>query len=138
MTRNIMKSKILTLLILAGFSTALFAQQNIINEKHQRVLSHVEANVFNVQFMNDEGEIVQEGQYWKDGDLFKPHGIWTLYSLINGEVVTKATFDKGEKISVETVIDGELVKADKEQLAVIKINRETKQLQATLTNSKKH
>lgn len=133
-----MKFKVLTLLILAGFSTGLFAQQSITNVKHQRVLSHVEANVFNVQFLNDEGEIVQEGQYWKDGDLFKPHGIWTLYSLIDGDIVTKAVFDKGERISVETVIDGELVKADKQQLAVIKTNRKTEQLQVSLTNSKEH
>lgn len=130
-----MKSKILSLMILAGFSTGLFAQQTVTNEKHQRVLSHFEANIFDVQFLNDEGEIVQEGQYWKDGDHYKPHGTWTLYSLIDGDVVTTSTFDKGEQISVETVIDGKLVKADKEQLAVKKINR-TKQLEASLTNSK--
>lgn len=138
MTRNTMKSKLLSLLIIAGFSTGLFAQHSITNEKHQRVLSHVEANVFDVQFLNDEGEIVQEGQYWKDGDLYKPHGTWTLYSLIDGDVVTTSTFDKGERISVETVIDGKLVKADKEQLSAINKNRETKQLEASLTDSKEH
>lgn len=138
MTRDSMKFKVLSLLIIAGFSTGLFAQQSITNEKHQRILSHVDANVFDVQFLNDEGDIVQEGQYWKDGDLYKPHGTWTLYSLIDGDIVTKSTFDKGERISVETVIDGKLVRADKEQLAVIKVNRDAKQLEASLTNTKEH
>lgn len=116
-----MKSGITTVVLLALFSTGLLAQQNIVNEKHQRILTHVEDNIFNVKFLTADGIIAQEGQYFRDGDLFKPHGTWALYSPANGDIVTTSTFDKGKRISVRTVINGMIVEAGKEQLAIKKI-----------------
>lgn len=131
-----MKTKILPILLIAVFSTGLFAQQNIINEKHERVLTHVEDNIFNVKFYDAEGVVVQEGQYWKEGDLFKPHGKWALFSSIDGDVVTTSTFDKGERISVETVIDGKVIKADKQQLAIKQIEHQIDELEKRLAELK--
>lgn len=131
-----MKSTLLSLILIAGLSTGLFAQRTITNEKHKRVLSHVEANIFNVQFFNSDGELVQEGQYWRDGDLFKPHGNWVLYSEINGEVTTTSTFDKGERLSVQTTIDGEIVKADKQMLSIRNIENQIDQLEKKLADLK--
>ncbi|MBO6585403.1 MAG: hypothetical protein JJ953_04810 [Gracilimonas sp.] len=129
-----MKTKFLPILFIAVFSTGLFAQQNVTNEKHERVLAHIEDNIFSVKFYNAEGAVVQEGQYWKEGDLFKPHGKWALYSSIDGDIVTTSTFDKGERISVETVIDGKVVKADKQQLAIKQIEQQIDQLEKRLAD----
>ena len=129
-----MKTKFLPILFIADFSTGLFAQQNVTNEKHERVLAHIEDNIFSVKFYNAEGAVVQEGQYWKEGDLFKPHGKWALYSSIDGDIVTTSTFDKGERISVETVIDGKVVKADKQQLAIKQIEQQIDQLEKRLAD----
>lgn len=133
-----MRTKILSLLIIAAFSTGLFAQQSITNEKHERILTHVEDNVFNVKFYNASGIVVQEGQYWKEGDSFKPHGKWALYSSASGDIVTTSTFDKGERISVETIIDGKVVKADKQQLAIKQIEKQIDQLEKRLADLKQN
>ncbi|WP_421773700.1 hypothetical protein [Gracilimonas sp.] len=133
-----MKTKILPILLLAVFSTGLFAQQSIINEKHQRVLTHAEDNIFNVKFYDADGTLVQEGQYWKDGESFKPHGKWALFSSINGNIVTTSTFNKGERISVETVIDGKVVKTDRHQLAIKQIEQKIDQLEKRLADLKEN
>ncbi|MAO65509.1 MAG: hypothetical protein CL666_10965 [Balneola sp.] len=115
-----MKSIISTILFTLVLTTGLFAQQNITNEKHERLLTHVEGNIFNVQFLNNDGNVVQEGQYWRDADHFKPHGTWLLYSEISEEVVTKATYEKGKQLTVETNINGKVIKADRQHLASIR------------------
>jgi hypothetical protein len=107
-----MKSIISTILFALVLTTGLFAQQTIKNEKHQRILTHVEGNIFDVTFYDNDGNVVQEGQYWKEGEAFIPHGIWLLFSLNSDEVVTKATYNKGEQLMVETVLDGKVLKAD--------------------------
>lgn len=133
-----MKFNILSLLLLALLSTGLFAQQSITNEKHERVLTHVEDNIFDVKFYDAEGTIVQEGQYWKDGESFIPHGKWALYSTVDGDIVTTSTFDKGQRISVQTVIDGQVLKADKQQLAINQIKQQIDQLEKRLADLKEN
>lgn len=112
-----MKYIISSILFALVLTTGLFAQQNIINEQHQRIISHVEGNIYDVQFLNSNGLLVQEGQYWRDGNSLKPHGQWKLFAYKSSNVVTKATYDKGEQISVETIIDGRIVKAQLQYLA---------------------
>ncbi|MCP9290769.1 MULTISPECIES: hypothetical protein [Gracilimonas] len=133
-----MKTKFLPILFIAVFSTGLFAQQNITNEKHDRVLTHIEDNIFSVKFYDADGTVAQEGQYWKEGDLFRPHGKWALYSSIDGDIVTTSTFNKGERISVETVIDGKVVKADKQQFAIKQIEQQIDQLEKRLADLKEN
>lgn len=113
MHENTMKTTLFTFLLTLVFTTGLFAQQTITNEKHERVLSHVHDNIFDVQFFDKSGTVVQEGQYWKERNKYKPHGMWKLYAYNTDEVVTKATFHKGKQLTIETKINGELVKADK-------------------------
>lgn len=110
--KNIISAIVLALLM----TTGLFAQQNITNQKHERIITHVEGNIYDVQFLNEDGALVQKGQYWRDGDSILPHGSWLLFSDTANEVVTKATFDKGKQLTVETLINGKLVKADQKQL----------------------
>lgn len=120
MWRNTMKAFISTILFALVLTTGLFAQQTITNEKHERILTKVDANIYDVQFLDTEGNVVQEGQYWRDGDSLKPHGTWTLFALNSNKVTTRSTFEKGEQLSVETIIDGMLVSVDKQQLVAKK------------------
>ncbi|MFD2531912.1 hypothetical protein [Gracilimonas halophila] len=115
-----MKTFISTILFALVLTTGLFAQQTITNEKHQRILTKVDANIYDVQFLDKEGNVVQKGQYWRDGESLKPHGTWTLFALNSNKVTTRSTFDKGEQLSVETIIDGMLVSVDKQQLVAKK------------------
>ncbi len=112
-----MKKLISAFLFVLIFSTGLFAQQTVKNVEHEYVITHVENNIYDVQFFDDEGNILQEGQYWKEGNTVKPHGTWVLYGFNTDEVITKAVYDKGQKLSIETIIDGKVVKANKELIA---------------------
>lgn len=112
-----MKTIVSTIIFALVLTTGLFAQQNITNEKHERLLTHVENNIFDVQFLDLDGNVVQEGQYWRDGDHFKPHGTWLLFSNDSKDVTTKATYEKGKQLTVETTINGKLIKADKQHIA---------------------
>lgn len=112
-----MKKLISAFLFVLIFSTGIFAQQTVKNVEHEYVITHVENNIYDVQFFDDEGNILQEGQYWKEGNTVKPHGTWVLYGFNTDEVITKAVYDKGEKLSIETIIDGKVVKANKELIA---------------------
>jgi hypothetical protein len=131
-----MKTIITALLLTAIFSTTAFAQQSITNEKHEKVVTSIDENLFSVKFLEADGTIAQEGQYWQVDNLLKPHGTWTLYS--DGEVITTSTFDKGERLSVETIIDGKVVKADEQMLAIKKIEQEIDQLEKRLADLKKN
>ncbi|WP_157939431.1 hypothetical protein [Gracilimonas amylolytica] len=112
-----MKTIITTILLGFFISTGLFAQQTIKNVEHDYVITHVENNVYDVKFLDSEGNILQKGQYWKEGNTVKPHGTWLLYGFDSDKVITKAVYDKGEKLSIETIIDGKVVKANKELIA---------------------
>ena len=131
-----MKSTITALLFIAIFSTTAFAQQTITNEKHEKIVTNIDENLFSVKFLDADGSIVQEGQYWEEENLLKPHGEWKLYS--SGEVITTSTFDKGERLSVETIIDGKVVKADKQMLAIKQIEQEIDQLEKRLADLKQN
>ncbi|SMO69180.1 hypothetical protein [Gracilimonas mengyeensis] len=115
-----MKTTFFTLVFALIFSSTLFAQQTVTNEKHERVLTHVSQNIFDVTFFDSNGDIVQEGQYWKEDKKFKPHGTWVLYGYQSNEVVTVAEFDKGKQLSIQTTIDGELISANKSLLTAKK------------------
>jgi hypothetical protein len=124
------------LLVALLFSTGLYAQQSITNEEYDKVVTNIDGNLFSVKFLETDGTVAQEGQYWQEDNLLKPHGTWTLYSA--GEVVTTSTFDKGERLSVETIIDGKVVKADKQALTIKKIEQEINQLEKRLADLKKN
>lgn len=115
-----MKSIISTILFTLVLTTGLFAQHTIINVEHEKVLTLVGNNIYDVQFLDEEGNVVQEGQYWRDGNSLKPHGKWTLFAMNSNKAITRSTFDKGEQLSVETIINGKLVSVDKEQLVAKK------------------
>jgi hypothetical protein len=112
-----MKKLLSTLLFALIFSAGLYAQQTIKNVEHEYVITHVENNIYDVKFFDNEGNILQKGQYWKVGNEVKPHGTWVLYGFNSDKVITKAVYDKGEKLSIETIIDGKVVKANKELIA---------------------
>ncbi|MAL18973.1 MAG: hypothetical protein CL670_04725 [Balneola sp.] len=132
-----MKFKTISILLLALlFTTGLNAQQTITNEEHKKVVTNIDGNLFSVKFLETDGTVAQEGQYWEEDNLLKPHGTWTLYSA--GEVVTTSTFNKGERLSVETIVNGKVIKADKQALTIKKLEQEINQLEKRLADLKKN
>ncbi len=95
------------------------AQQSTTPPDDQKVITHTRGNYYDVVTKTTEGKILQEGQYYKEGDRFKAHGIWKLYDRNTSELVTKAEYDKGQQLWVETKADdGKIVRIDQHELTV--------------------
>ncbi|MEX0608378.1 MAG: hypothetical protein WD016_03925 [Balneolaceae bacterium] len=130
-----------TVLVFFAFSmisaTGILAQQTITNHKHERILTHLEGNVFSVKFIDTEGNVAQEGEYWKQDNRFKPHGIWTLYAPNSDEIATKSEFVKGKQVWVETTVDGKIIKAGEQEIAINNIERQVQEPEKQLAGLKK-
>lgn len=94
------------------------AQQSTTLTDNKKVVTHISGDNYKVVYTNTDGEILQEGQYFKIGERFKPHGVWKLYDRNTLDLVTTAKYDKGEQVWVETVIDGKTIYVDKYELKV--------------------
>lgn len=112
-----MKKLLLALLFITATSVTN-AQQTVVNQKDKQVVTHISGNNYDVIYTNLNGDVVQEGQYYKIGERFKPHGIWKLYNRNSLSLVTTAKYDKGEQIWVETIVDGETIRVNKYELKV--------------------
>lgn len=112
--------KRITLLSFFLIVTALTATnaQQITTPTENKTVTHVIGNHYDVVYTDVNGNMFQEGQYFKIGERFKPHGIWKLYDRNSFELVTTAKYDKGEQIWVETIVDGETLRVDKYDLKV--------------------
>ncbi len=114
-----MKKLLFTLSFLIAMSfTVTNAQQTVTNSENKKIVTHVNGNNYDVVYLNDDGEILQKGHYYKLGERFKPHGIWKLYDRNTLDLVTTASYDKGEQIWVETIIDGKVLFVNQYDLKV--------------------
>lgn len=110
-------SLILSFLIVMSFSVTN-AQQTITNNQNEKIVTHVSGDIYDVIYVSVDGEVLQEGHYFKVGERFKPHGIWKLYDRNTLDLVTTASYDKGEQIWVETIIDGKVLHVNQYDLKV--------------------
>lgn len=108
---------ILSFLVVTSFSVTN-AQQTVTNTENEKIVTHVSGSNYDVIFTNADGDILQEGHYYKIDDRFKPHGIWKLYDRNTLDLVTTASYDKGEQIWVETIIDGKILRVNQNDLKV--------------------
>lgn len=107
----------LAFLLVSGLS-ATNAQQTTESNENKKVVTHVSGNNYDVVFTDDNGKVFQKGQYYRIGDRFKPHGVWKLYDRNTLKLVTKAEYDKGEQLWVETIIDGEAIRVNQSDLKI--------------------
>ena len=111
-----------------------FAQQQVVNTENNKIVTHVAGNFYDVVFVTEDGNILQEGHYIKVEDKFlKPHGIWKLYDSNTFALVTTASYDTGEQLWVETMVDGKPLRVDKMDLTVKRLQNKIVALEAVVT-----
>ncbi len=127
-----MKTLIVTLflLILTGFTNT--TAQNKIDTENEKIVTHVVGNHFDVVMFSSTGEVLQEGHYYKDGERFLEHGIWKLYDYNTYELVTRAKYDKGVQIWVETWIEGEMIRVTQRDREVSSLKARVAELEKQL------
>ena len=128
-----MKALILTLIILVftGVSNTS-AQNNIENTENDRIVTHIIGNHYDMILLSSTGEVLQEGQYYKEGDRFLEHGIWKLYDHNTYELVTRAKYDKGVQLWVETWIEGEMIRVTQRDREVSRLKTRVAELEKQL------
>lgn len=120
----------LAVLIISGF-TSTNAQQ-VTNSENERIVTHVVGNHYSVMVYNTNGALIQEGQYYKVKDALKPHGLWKLYDYNTQELVTKAMYEKGNQLWVETYIDGEMIRITQKEIEANKLEPHVAHMQETI------
>lgn len=131
-----MKNYVISTVLLLCLTLGVQAQDTVENVNHVKTLEQIDSNTYNVIYKDNDGIVVQKGQFWKEGKRYIPHGTWTLFSSTGKEVVTRSAFDKGEQLWIETKIDGEMVRFSQKELAIRKIENEIKKLEARLASVK--
>ena len=131
-----MKTLILTLAVLlfTGFTNTT-AQNNIKNTENEKIITHIIGKHYNVVMLSATGETLQEGHYLKEGDRFLEHGIWKLYDHNTYELVTRAKYDKGLQLWVETWIDGEMIRVTLQDKEVHKLKTRIAELEEQLAET---
>ena len=120
----------LFLLLLTGFTNT--TAQNKIDTENEKIVTHIVGNHYDVVMFSSTGEILQEGHYYKDGDRFLEHGIWKLYDYNTYELVTRAKYDKGVQIWVETWIEGEMIRVTQRDREVSSLKARVAELEKQL------
>ena len=125
----------LAILLVAGLATS--NAQQITNTENEKIVTHVAGNHYNVIVFNTHGNKVQEGQYYKMGENFKPDGLWKLYDHNTLELVTRAMYDRGVKLWIETNIDGKLIRVDQQDIEVNKLKTRVAALEEKINDLNK-
>lgn len=127
-----MKSLILTLsiLLLTGLSNT--TAQNKVDKENEKIVTHVVGNHYDVIMFSSTGEVLQEGHYYKEGDRYLEHGVWKLYDYNTYELVTRAKYDKGVQIWIETWIDGEMIRVTQKDREVSSLKARVAELEKQL------
>lgn len=55
----------------------------------ERVIHHIDDNLYSYKYVNEEGKVTQKGFYKRVDNVFRPHGIWSDF------VGTKAEYKEG-------------------------------------------
>lgn len=112
--------KLFLVIAFAAFSALGTSNAQQVNPTDdQKVVTHDRGNYYDVVTTTAEGKVLQIGQYYKEGDTYKTHGIWKLYDRNTSELITKAEYDKGKQLWVETKADdGKIVRIDQHELTV--------------------
>lgn len=124
---------ILTFLFFGNLAPLIAQLQPEIEIK--KIVSHVIGNHYEMVKTTTEGNVLQRGNYYKVDNRFLEHGIWKLYDYNTFELVTKAKYNKGEQIWIETKIDGELIRVTKEEKKVNALKARIAELEKQLAES---
>ncbi len=132
--------KLLTicLLLVVAASLNAAAQTAISVPEEHKVISQISDDLYYAEIKDADGFILKKGMYWTDGSQLKHHGTWSLYAHQSDEVLTTIRFDKGETLWIETVIDGQKMKVNKEQLAAYRLQTAKKSSEQKLAENKEN
>ena len=129
-----MKTFLITLTIILLASLTNSEAQNKSERENVKTITQLVGNYYSMVMVNAFGETLQEGQYYKEGNKFLEHGIWKLYDYNTQELITKAKYNKGVQIWVETNIDGIITRVTQRDIELNNLKIRIAELEKQLAN----
>ena len=132
-----MKTLIITIAILITTGIGSTTAQNINQENDiKKIVTHVIGKQYDVVFYSSTGELLQSGQYYQVEDRLKKHGVWKLYDSNTFELVTTAEYNKGERLWIETIIDGEVIRLNEYEIQIHRLQNRIAELESKIETKK--
>lgn len=129
-----MKTFLITLTIILLASLTNSEAQNKSERENVKTITQLVGNYYSMVMVNAFGETLQEGQYYKEGNKFLEHGIWKLYDYNTQKLITKAKYNKGVQIWVETNIDGIITRVTQRDIELNNLKIRIAELEKQLAN----
>jgi hypothetical protein len=129
-----MKTFLITLTIILLASLTNSEAQNKSERENLKTITQLVGNYYSMVMVNAFGETLQEGQYYKEGNKFLEHGIWKLYDYNTQKLITKAKYNKGIQIWVETNIDGIITRVTQRDIELNNLKIRIAELEKQLAN----
>jgi hypothetical protein len=129
-----MKTFLITLTIILLASLTNSEAQNKSERENLKTITQLVGNYYSMVMVNAFGETLQEGQYYKEGNKFLEHGIWKLYDYNTQKLITKAKYNKGVQIWVETNIDGIITRVTQRDIELNNLKIRIAELEKQLAN----
>ncbi len=116
-----MKKLTLIFTLILSVTLTLSAQNNSNKSDLEKTVTQVSENIYSIEVNDEDGFIIQKGEYYSNGKTLLPHGIWTLYAHKSNNVLTRIKYNEGEKIWLETFVNGEMKRMNKEEITIHKL-----------------
>ncbi len=129
-----MKTLLVTLTIILFTGLTNIEAQNKSDRENVKTVTHLVGNYYSMIIVDDSGETLQEGQYFKEGNRFLEHGVWKLYDYNTHELITKVKYNKGVQIWVETKIDGIVTRVTQKDIELNNLRIRIAELEKQLAN----
>lgn len=129
-----MKTFLITLTIILLASLTNSEAQNKSERENVKTITQLVGNYYSMVMVNAFGKTLQEGQYYKEGNKFLEHGIWKLYDYNTQKLITKAKYNKGVQIWVETNIDGIITRVTQRDIELNNLKIRIAELEKQLAN----
>lgn len=77
-----------------------------LDQEPEKTITKITESIYSVEVKASNGNVIQSGEYLLVDKQPLNHGIWTLFAHNSADVLTRIKYDKGERIWLETKIDG--------------------------------
>ncbi len=116
-----MKKLTMLLALFLSVTLTLSAQNDVKSTDIKKTIIKIADDSYSLKVTDADGFVIQEGEYLTDGKTLIPHGTWTLFAHKSDEILTRIKYDKGQKIWLETIIDGKMKRMDKDDITIHKL-----------------
>ena len=113
-----MKKSILLSALVFLFTMGINGQSVSLDQEPEKTITKITESIYSVEVKASNGNVIQSGEYLLVDKQLLNHGIWTLFAHNSADVLTRIKYDKGERIWLETKIDGNFKRLSNNEIII--------------------